>query len=160
MRRHAIFWKKRVGESLRRARSKSFIGDSAREYATNVRVEYGNSFAECEGPNGVRRVLAHARQRSKRRRVARHLAPKFVANHPCGAVQCFRTSVITQSLPELESVGERRVRAGSRRGKPCQETAPRLKDPCNLGLLEHDFAYEDRPRIVTPNPRKVSPQSK
>jgi hypothetical protein len=62
---NAILWKKFIGESLRPTSAQRLIGNGAREYATNVRVKYGDSLTKCEGPNGVRRVVAHARQRQK-----------------------------------------------------------------------------------------------
>ena len=77
-------------------------------------------------------------------------------NLACGFVEVLATSRIPKTAPQAQQVGERCGCTCTRRRILLHEVRPLRDHPCNLSLLSHHFAHEDRPAVACGAPRQVA----
>ena len=110
--------------------------------------------AEGEDPQRPGGICADARQGPQ---PGFGVGPAAGSDDPGRLVKPPGPSRVAETLPFAQHRCERRRSARLGRGPGCHEGLPAARDARHLGLLEHDLADQDGPRVARRPPRQLMP---
>ena len=73
-----------------------------------------------------------------------------------GAMEVDGAAVVAEAFPRTHDIADRRGGTGRGIGEAVEERLPAGHDARHLGLLQHELADEDGPRITRAPPREVA----
>ncbi len=128
---------------------------TASQNPTDVGVDDGISPLEGKDAHRSCRIRSDTGQIEQIAELVGHLPAMAHIDCHRGAVQIHRSSVVAETRPQGDDVGDGRSSQRHRGRESCEELCIPFDDPVDLGLLEHELADENRPRVAGAPPGQI-----